>query len=71
MTTAQREVREIRKQLVESGADPFEVAAMALEQAERYRRLLAEKTVCNRCNVPASTGHGNLRYLPRRLPQPA
>lgn len=44
MTTAQREVREIRKQLVESGADPYEVAAMALEQAERYRRLLAQYT---------------------------
>ena len=71
MTTAQREVREIRKQLVESSADPFEVAAMALEQAERYRRLLDEKTVCSRCNVPASTGSGNLRLLPRRLPQPA
>jgi hypothetical protein len=44
MTTAQREVREIRKQLVESGADPYEVAAMALEQARRYRELLAEMT---------------------------
>jgi hypothetical protein len=42
MAVAQREVREIRKQLVESGADPFEVAAMALIQAERYRRLLDE-----------------------------
>jgi hypothetical protein len=44
MTTAQREIREIRKQLVESGADPYEVAAMALEQARRYRELLAETT---------------------------
>jgi hypothetical protein len=42
MTTAQQEVREIRKQLMESGADPFEVAALALEQARRYRRLLEE-----------------------------
>lgn len=42
MTTAQLEVREIRKQLMESGADPFEVAALALEQARRYRRLLDE-----------------------------
>lgn len=42
MTTAQHEVREIRKRLVESGADPFEVAAMALQQVERYRRLLAQ-----------------------------
>jgi hypothetical protein len=42
MTTAQREIREIRKQLVESAADPYEVAAMALEQARRYRRLLEE-----------------------------
>lgn len=44
MTTAQREVREIRRQLVESGADPYEVAAMALEQVERYRRLLDQVT---------------------------
>ena len=42
MTTAQQEVREIRKQLMESGADPFEVAALALEQARRYRRLFEE-----------------------------
>lgn len=43
MTTAQQaEVREIRKQLMESCADPFEVAALALEQARRYRRLLEE-----------------------------
>jgi hypothetical protein len=44
VTTAQREVREIRKRLVESGADPYEVAALALEQAERYRELLAQAT---------------------------
>lgn len=42
MTTAQKEIREIRRQLVESGADPYEVAAMALEQARRYRQLLSE-----------------------------
>ena len=40
MTTAQQEVRQIRRELMESGADPFEVAALALEQARRYRRLL-------------------------------
>ena len=48
MTTAQREVREIRKQLIESAADPYEVAAMALEQAERYRRLLDQLTTPHR-----------------------
>jgi len=42
MTTAQQEVREIRKQLVESGADPYEVAALALEQARRLREQLTE-----------------------------
>jgi hypothetical protein len=42
MTTAQREVREIRKQLLETGADPFEIAAMALTEVRRYRRLLEE-----------------------------
>lgn len=42
MTTTQQEIREIRKQLVESAADPYEVAAMALEQARRYRRMLEE-----------------------------
>lgn len=41
MTTAQREVREIRKQLMQDGADPFEVAALALVQAERLQRQLA------------------------------
>lgn len=56
MTTAQREVREIRRQLVESGADPYEVAAMALEQVERYRRLLDQVTNPTACKVPASTG---------------
>jgi len=42
MTTAQQEVRQIRRELMESGADPFEVAALALEQARRYRRLLEQ-----------------------------
>jgi hypothetical protein len=42
MTTATLEVREIRKELIEAGADPFEVAALALAQARRYRRQLEE-----------------------------
>lgn len=40
MTTATLEVREIRKELIETGADPFEVAALALAQARRYRQQL-------------------------------
>lgn len=40
MTTAQKEVREIKKQLIQDGADPFEVAALALMQAERLQRQL-------------------------------
>jgi len=42
MTTAQREIREIKKELAESGADPFEVAAEALASARRYRQQLDE-----------------------------
>jgi len=42
MTTAQKEVREIRRELVETGADPFEVAALALAEVRRYRQLLKE-----------------------------
>ena len=44
MTTAQiAEVREIRRELIDCGADPYLVAAQALEQARRYRRLLEEQ----------------------------
>ena len=42
MATAAKEVKEIRKELAESGADPFEVAAVALAEVRRYRRLLEE-----------------------------
>ena len=41
MTTAQ-EVRKIRRELAESGACPFEIAAQALEQVARYRKLVAQ-----------------------------
>ena len=41
MTTAQ-EVRKIRKELAESGADPFAIAAQALEQVARYRQIVAQ-----------------------------
>lgn len=41
MLTASKEVREIRKELVEQAADPFEVAALALLEARRYREELA------------------------------
>lgn len=43
MATAQiAEVREIRRELIECGADPYLVAAQALEQCRRYRQLLEE-----------------------------
>lgn len=42
MTTAQKEIREIRRELAETGADPFEVAAEAVASARRYRRELDE-----------------------------
>ena len=40
MTTAQIEIRQIKRELAESGADPFEIAAVALQQARLYRELL-------------------------------
>lgn len=42
MPTDQKEVRELRKQLAETGADPYRVAAEALVTVERLQRLLAE-----------------------------
>ena len=42
MATAQEEIRQIRRELVETAADPFELAAMALVEVRRYRRLLEE-----------------------------
>lgn len=43
MTTAQLlEIKKIRRELVETGADPFEVAAQAIEQASRYKRQLED-----------------------------
>ena len=56
MTAAQREVQQLRRQLAESGADPFQVAAEALEAASRYRRLLEQSQSRFVSNVPASTG---------------
>ncbi len=56
MTTAQREVRQLKRELAESGADPFEVAAQALAAARRYRLLLEQLQGRTACNVPASTG---------------
>jgi hypothetical protein len=44
MTAAQvAEVREIRRELIECGADPFEIAAQAVAECRRYRRLLADQ----------------------------
>jgi hypothetical protein len=40
VTTAQQHIKALRKELAVTGADPYEVAAMALEQAERYRLQL-------------------------------
>jgi hypothetical protein len=56
MTTAQREVRELKRELAMSGADPFEVAAEALLAARRYRLQLERLQARTPCNVPASTG---------------
>jgi hypothetical protein len=42
MTTAQEEIKQIRRELVETGADPFQVAAIALAEVRRYRQLLKE-----------------------------
>jgi hypothetical protein len=42
MATAQEEIRRIRRELAETGADPFEVAAIALAEVRRYRQLLKE-----------------------------
>jgi hypothetical protein len=44
MTTAEKEIREIRKQLAESGADPFHIAATALAEVRRYRQLLEQQS---------------------------
>lgn len=41
MTTAQQQVRELRQELIASGADPFEIAALALQQVDRYKQQLA------------------------------
>lgn len=56
MTAAQREVIELKRELAESGADPFMVAAEALAAARRYRWLLERAQPATPCNVPASTG---------------
>lgn len=43
MTTAhQDEIKQIRRELIDSAADPFEVAALALAEVRRYRQLLKE-----------------------------
>ena len=42
MPTVNQEVRELRRRLAESGADPFQVAAEALVTVERLQRLLVE-----------------------------
>jgi hypothetical protein len=56
MAAAQREVLELKRELAESGADPFLVAAEALAAARRYQRLLERVGSGTPCNVPASTG---------------
>ena len=42
MPTVNQEVRNLRRRLAESGADPYQVAAEALATVERLQRLLAE-----------------------------
>ena len=41
MATAQEEIRRIRRELAETGADPFQVAAQAMADVERHRRRIA------------------------------
>jgi hypothetical protein len=42
MTTAQREARQIRRELIDTAADPFEIAAEVLVQNNALRRRIAE-----------------------------
>lgn len=42
MPTVNQEVRNLRRLLAETGADPYQVAAEALLTVERLQRLLAE-----------------------------
>ena len=42
MTTAQREIRNIRRELIDTAADPFEIAAEVLACNNALRRRIAE-----------------------------
>jgi hypothetical protein len=42
MTTAQREIRNIRRELIDTAADPFEIAAEVLAQNNELRRRVAQ-----------------------------
>lgn len=42
MPSANQEVRDLRRCLAQSGADPYQVAAEALATVERLQQLLAE-----------------------------
>lgn len=42
MTTAEKTIRDTRKQLAMDGADPFQVAAVAVHRAAELERRVAE-----------------------------
>jgi hypothetical protein len=44
VATAQQQVQQLRRELAASGADPFELAAMAIQRAEAYRQQLEALT---------------------------
>ena len=44
MATAQQQVHALRRELAASGADPFELAAMAIQRAEHYKQQLEALT---------------------------
>lgn len=66
MANAKR-IQAIRKQLTQDGADPFVVAAAALEKAERYERLATD--LLRYWELDVSTQTQNLRNSARSLPQ--
>jgi hypothetical protein len=42
MTTAQKTIRDTRKQLAMDGADPFMVAAVAIQRAQELEQRVAQ-----------------------------
>lgn len=42
MATAHAQLADLRRELIASGACPFEIAALAMQRADRYERLLQQ-----------------------------